>query len=332
MGHQIIVGITDAAQRAALLAGQPAANVQRYELCTELLARALDLGAQVDSSGQVTLRWALRDDGSRNAYAPELLGVRPVDAAACLDAIEAIVAAERAACDAKIAHLIDLVRAAPIDRLASRSARCASVHADVYAGHDLGPWSGPGGTRLWTDEQIVREAGRLDEVRALLASWDAEDAAAAAESAAADAAREAAREAARVAAEAARHEALTAAVEHLGSDEQRAAWAAGVLAQREVIGLLDRAVRSMLADAQCRIGSHDGSVSAVDTLPTAEATALLAMRRRIATLPARLAGLELRATEIGFCRETGDTSPMRYTVDLSVAVGPIAEVYTIVLS
>lgn len=104
--NQIIVGISEEAQRAAARAGQPAQAVQAYELPADLVVRALDLGADVAVDGAVTLAcgayrerhgepWTRLPSYSGEAWA--VLPARPADAAAALDAIEVVRAALLAA-------------------------------------------------------------------------------------------------------------------------------------------------------------------------------------------------------------------------------------------
>lgn len=86
MSAKITIRLTQAAQRAAVLAGQPAAVVQTYEVDPPLLERLLALPMTViDTGGNVTCD-ATRFDGDLVD-----LGARPVDATAAITEIEAVI-------------------------------------------------------------------------------------------------------------------------------------------------------------------------------------------------------------------------------------------------
>lgn len=97
--HKITVWISKEAQKEAVRAGQPAQGTQDYELSQEFVARALDLGAEIDNAGIVTLTLsdvvdrvyaeAARDARYRKNVPQDLkhLSTRPLDAEGALDAI-----------------------------------------------------------------------------------------------------------------------------------------------------------------------------------------------------------------------------------------------------
>lgn len=99
MSHSITITLSQAAQAAALRAGEPAQREQTYEVPPELVGRLIDLGADVGADGEVHFHLGPPSDyvGSERVLTPHALDARPVDACAAIEAVEAVVAAHKAA-------------------------------------------------------------------------------------------------------------------------------------------------------------------------------------------------------------------------------------------
>jgi hypothetical protein len=99
--HTISVGLSDAAQAEAARGGLPAAVVQHYTVLADAtghVARMLDLGASISTSGQVGLSHRCRSYGGREwSLVGEGLPHRPCDSYAALDMIEAQLTSEASA-------------------------------------------------------------------------------------------------------------------------------------------------------------------------------------------------------------------------------------------
>lgn len=124
MAHEIILSITDEAQKVAARNGKPAAAVQHYALPAAEVSAALDLGATVTPSGDVRLLWAVSQTTSgyvRGMSGP--LDIRPDDASHALLLLNRVtkelerkaLAKDRATVDrfcSGATHLLDVAAAA----------------------------------------------------------------------------------------------------------------------------------------------------------------------------------------------------------------------------
>ena len=119
--HKIEFTLSELAQRAALLAGQPATATQTHEVPADLVAALCELpGTRIDYDGQATY------------VCPWTLVERPADAAAAIAAAASHVESVRAACLAawRTAPVADLATGAVAD-VPSYSDRCNAGWRDV---------------------------------------------------------------------------------------------------------------------------------------------------------------------------------------------------------
>lgn len=212
--HEITIHLSDAAQRAALLAGEPAHTPQTYAVPVELLPRLLALPwAVVQNDGRATC--AVPKHG---VFTDFRLNARPADTAAALDAIDALLVLEH--------DRVDADREAAAQREAERREERESDNALFAA--KLGELQ-----RRYLDgldEETAETAGRAFG----LSSWQLYDRGPLAAECQAEKERRRAAKEAREKARASIIEADRAAIiEALGDASQRARYAEGLLPEAE---------------------------------------------------------------------------------------------------